>query len=68
MEALKLVRVEDMIAWSSAPSLLPRVTFGKHRGAEWKDIPRDYMEWLCRQADMNEDVKFTAKHYLGVRQ
>jgi DNA polymerase III epsilon subunit-like protein len=24
------------------PVLLLRVTFGKHRGSEWKDVPRDY--------------------------
>lgn len=67
-ELLKHASVEQLIEWSSQPALLPRVTFGKHRGAEWKDIPRDYLEWLCRQPDMNEDVKFTAKHYLGAWQ
>jgi exodeoxyribonuclease X len=64
MEALKLVTVEDMIAWSSAPSLLPRVTFGKHRGQAWSELPGDYLSWLVNKSDMDVDTKFTAKHWL----
>jgi exodeoxyribonuclease X len=64
MEALKLVTVDDMIAWSSAPSLLPRVTFGKHRGQAWSDLPGDYLSWLVNKSDMDADTKFTAKHWL----
>ena len=54
----------DMIAWSSAPSLLPRVTFGKHRGQAWSDLPGDYLSWLVNKSDMDVDTKFTAKHWL----
>lgn len=61
----KQVTIEQMIKVSSIPAILPRVTFGKHRGAAWADVPRDYMEWICRQADMSEDVLFTAKHHIG---
>lgn len=64
MEALKLVTVDDMIAWSNAPSLLPRVTFGKHRGQPWSGLPGDYLSWLVTKSDMDVDTKFTAKHWL----
>ena len=63
-ELLKHATVEQMIEWSGQPALLPRLTFGKHRGTPFKDAPRDYLDWLSRQTDMNEDVKFTAKHHL----
>jgi exodeoxyribonuclease X len=67
LEALKLASVEDMIAWSSQPSLLPRVTFGKHRNQEWSALPPDYLSWLVNKSTMDEDTKFTAKHWLDRR-
>lgn len=67
VEALKLASVEDMMAWTSAPSLLPRVTFGKHRGQAWSDLPGDYLSWLVNKSDMDADTKFTAKHWLDQR-
>lgn len=63
-ELLKRATFDDLVKWSGEPALLPRVTFGKHRGAAWNDVPRDYLEWILRQADMNEDVKFTARQTL----
>lgn len=64
-QAMAMATPGDMAAWTSKPSLLPRVTFGKHRGAKWADVPRDYLEWIAKQSDMDPDVKFTAKHHLG---
>lgn len=55
---------EVLIRVSSEPALLVRCNFGKHRGKKWSDVPIDYLEWLTRQNDMDEDTKFTAKHYL----
>jgi len=58
---------EQMIEWSSAPSLLPRVTFGKYRGQDWSALPPDYLSWLVNKSDMDVDTKFTAKHHLDQR-
>lgn len=60
--------IDDMIAWSSAPSLLPRVNFGKHRGQAWSELPGDYLHWLVTKSDMDEDTKFTARHWLKNKQ
>ena len=56
--------VEEMVQWTKEPSLLPRVTFGKHRGKAWADLPVDYLDWLVSKSDMDEDTKFTARHWL----
>jgi exodeoxyribonuclease X len=56
-----------MIEWTAGPSLLPRITFGKHRGANWSDVPFDYLEWLAFKSDMDADTKFTAKHWIQQR-
>lgn len=59
--------IADMIEWTAGPSLLPRVTFGKHRGQAWKDLPGDYLDWLVRKSEMDADTKFTAQHWLEKR-
>lgn len=58
------VDIEQAVAWSNEPCLLPRVPFGKHKGAEWSSVPKDYLRW-CIGQDMDEDVKFTCTHWLG---
>lgn len=66
-EMLKHASTEDLIRWSNEPVLLPKVTFGKHRGQKWDAVPDDYLQWILRQQDMNEDVVHTARHYLAER-
>lgn len=56
--------LDEMIAWTKEPSLLPKVTFGKYRGKAWRDLPLDYLDWLANKSDMDEDTKFTARHHL----
>lgn len=68
LEALcKSCRIEDMVQWTNEPSLLPRITFGKHRGLKWSDVPVDYLDWIVGKSEMDEDVKFTARHELKRR-
>ena len=59
--------VEDkMLEISSKPVLLSRMYFGKHKGERFRDIPKDYLQWLSGQDDLDEDLKFTIRHYLGL--
>jgi len=50
----------------SKPMLLPVCGFGKHKGIPWAKVPKDYLQWLLRQTEIDQDVAFTAKHYLQV--
>lgn len=59
--------LDDMARWSSGPPLLPRVTFGKHRGADWDDVPADYLEWIVFKSEMDNDIKANARHHLKKR-
>jgi exodeoxyribonuclease X len=65
-EILKHATMEELIRWTNQPALLPKVTFGKYRGQTWTDVPPDYLQWILRQQDMNEDVVHTARHYLAI--
>jgi exodeoxyribonuclease X len=68
LEALKHTTVEQMIEWTSQPSLLPgAINFGKHKGVLWSQCDPSYLDWMARQPDMDEDKVFTAKYWLTRR-
>jgi len=54
-----------MMDISSKPVLLSRMYFGKHKGERFRDIPKDYLQWLSGKDDLDEDMRFTVGHYLG---
>jgi exodeoxyribonuclease X len=58
---------EQLVELTKAPILLKMCRFGKHRGAEWKDVPRDYMLWMLKQQPgFDSDTVFTIKTQLGM--
>lgn len=57
--------LEELFKMSYTPVLLPRVFFGKHRGALWKEVPKDYLRWLLRSEGIDPDVKHTVEHWLA---
>lgn len=59
--------IDDMVRWSSGPALLPKITFGKHKGSKWENVPTDYLDWLANKSDMDNDVKANARHHLKQR-
>jgi exodeoxyribonuclease X len=66
--ALEHTTVEQMIEWSNQPSLLPgSIHFGKHKGTAWSQVVPSYLDWICKQDNMDADVKFTARHWLNRR-
>lgn len=58
--------VDQLIELTGAPVTLHKVTFGKHRGLLWRDLPSDYLSWIAFKSDLGPDEKHTAKHYLGI--
>lgn len=59
--------LEKMQEVSLQPSLLHRIGFGKHRGKRFDEIvlqDRDYLEWLSKQSDLDEDLKYSLQFYL----
>lgn len=55
--------LEQLVTLSSQPVLLTKIRFGKHEGQLWKDLPRDYLRWILRSGDFDEDTLYTARHY-----
>ena len=46
------------------PKIIPKVTFGKHKGLKFEDVPRDYLSWIYDNHD-NKDAVYTAGVILG---
>ncbi len=59
--------VEEMLKWSKGPPLLHRVTFGKHKGTLWEDLPTDYLTWMLDKSDMDAGTKANARYRLKQR-
>jgi len=66
-ELAKTISVEQMIDWTREPRQFPTMTFGKHRGTKWSDIPIDYLQWMVRQTDMDADASWCASKELARR-
>lgn len=58
VEALKLAPVERLIQWTNEPAILPRVTFGQHRGKRWSEVDDGFLRWVSAR-DFDEDVLHT---------
>ena len=66
-EMLESASAEDMVVWTTRPGKLPNITFGKHKGTRWPDVPADYLHWMTRQKDMNADALFCANEEIARR-
>jgi exodeoxyribonuclease X len=67
-ELLKSATLADLITWTAEPKVYPRISFGKHRGAAWADVPTDYLQWLRDgQHQMEADWRHGAKIELARR-
>jgi exodeoxyribonuclease X len=56
--------LEQMVAWTKEPRPMPKLTFGKHRGQTWAQVPIDYLQWMQRQTDMDADTVWHAEQEL----
>ena len=56
--------LERLVDLSTQPGFLPKILFGKHAGMRFEEVPSGYLRWITEQADMDEDVKFTAFYWL----
>lgn len=67
VELLGKASVEDLIAWTKDPRVMPKITFGKHRGAKWTEVPADYLEWVSFKSELDTDTRWNARRELDRR-
>lgn len=66
-EMLKTTPVRQLVTWQLMPVFYEVCPIGKHRGSRWSDIPADYLGWIMRTPDMEEDLKIAADDELKRR-
>ena len=64
-DMLNAVGVEQLLAWSDEPGLLPRVPAGPERGRYWADLGTEALHRFAN--DRDEDVRFSAANELSLR-
>jgi exodeoxyribonuclease X len=64
-DMLNVASIDDLLAWSDEPGLLPRVPAGAERGRAWSDLDADALRRYAE--DRNEDVRFSAAEELKRR-
>lgn len=60
-----LAPVRDMIRWSMEPPYITKVTFGKHIGMKWDEVPASYARW-CLAQDMDAGVLEACRRRLAI--
>jgi exodeoxyribonuclease X len=63
---LQVTTANQMVRWAAEPRLLPRITFGKHKGP-WDKAPTDYLNWVVTKSDLDADTKWNAERELERR-
>jgi exodeoxyribonuclease X len=64
-DLLQVATVSQLIACTKQPKRYPTLSFGKHRGMKWADVPADYLAWLRDgKHDMDADWRHCAKREL----
>lgn len=59
------VDIDRLVKWSTGPALLYMCFLKKHKGTPWKDVPKDYLDWIVNKSDITDrDIRATAKYYL----
>jgi len=53
---------EDFVKYCDKPFLIQKMTFGKHKGQDFKDIPRNYLNWL-KTIDLDSDLLYTVNWF-----
>ena len=66
-DLLRFATVQQMIDWTSQPRPMPVLTFGKHKGTGWAEVPTDYLRWMTGQQDMDSDTVWHAQRELAKR-
>lgn len=62
--------IADMVNISAKPLLLRKLTFGKHKGMSFTEVPRDYLVWLSgtfgkdKDKTDDENLVYTVNYYL----
>ena len=50
---------QQLLHITRTPLMLKSIGFGKHKGMDFNQIPRDYLQWLRQQQNLDDDLRHT---------
>lgn len=65
IESWDLPEMQAIAAWTTRPSHLHLVPFGKNKGRPFSQLTRSELSWFIRQPNMDPDVVLSARKVLG---
>lgn len=60
-----ITSIEHLYEISEQARIPDVITFGKHKGTSFSDLPADYLRWMSKQQDMCPYVKVAVNNALG---
>lgn len=57
--------LEEMVKSHGEPLFVHNMPFGKHKGIPIHNVPRDYLQWLRRQDNVDRDLTYTIDKVLA---
>jgi exodeoxyribonuclease X len=61
------VTIDEMVGFSSRPTLHLTCPIGKYKGAAWNEVETGYLKWILKSPTIDADVKAAAKDELIFR-
>lgn len=61
------VDLATLVRWSKGAPLFTKLSFGKHKGQRFDEVPLDYLYWIIDKSDMAADIKKNARHWIKQR-
>ena len=58
------VDLQTLVRWSKGTPLFSKLSFGKHKGKRFDEVPLDYLYWIIDKSDMGPDVKSNARYWI----
>jgi exodeoxyribonuclease X len=59
--------VDVLLAYANRPYTIRRMPFGKHRGALLADVPKSYIRWALREADIDADLRWNLQRQVPAK-
>ncbi len=64
-QLLLTLTANTLIDWTTQPSM---VSFGKHKGQPWSEVPSGYLQWITSENDMADRHRQRAENELKCRE
>lgn len=58
---LEVADVDQLVAWTKAPTFYPRIPITAHRGKLWSEVDHGLLAWFLKQDHVDADIKAAAR-------